>query len=82
MIKGGDWVSDAAGNPTISGPEVTRVSIAANIDFNNKNSLSSNGWELGQISGGQSTPVYFQFLPWANPPSGTFHQDVTIDLLC
>jgi len=81
MIKGGDWVSDAAPNPTISGPEVTRVAIAP-VDFNNKKSLSLAGWELGQIAGGQSVPVYFQFLTWANAPNGSFHQDVTIDLLC
>ena len=81
MIKGGNWVSDAAPNPTISGPEVTRVAIAP-VDFNNKKSLSLAGWELGQLSGGQSIPVYFQFLTWVNAPSGSFHQDVTIDLLC
>jgi len=81
MIKGGNWVSDAAPNPTISGPEVTRVAIAP-VDFNNKKSLSSAGWELGQISGGQSIPIYFQMGIWVNAPSGSFHQDVTIDLLC
>jgi hypothetical protein len=80
-IKGGNWVGDAAPNPTISGPEVTRVAIAP-VDFNNKKSLSLAGWELGQMSGGQSIPVYFQFLAWVNAPSGSFHQDVTIDLLC
>jgi hypothetical protein len=81
MIKGGNWVSDAAPNPTISGPEVTRAAIAP-VDFNNKKSLSAAGWELGQMSGGQAIPVYFQFLAWVNAPSGSFHQDVTIDLLC
>ena len=81
MIKGGNWIGDAAPNPTISGPEVTRVAIAP-VDFNNKKSLSLVGWELGQIAGGQSIPVYFQFLTWVNAPSGSFHQDVTIDLLC
>ena len=81
MIKGGNWIGDAAPNPTISGPEVTRVAIAP-VDFNNKKSLSLAGWELGQITGGQSIPVYFQFLTWVNAPSGSFHQDVTIDLLC
>ena len=79
-IKGGNWINDATG-ATISGPEVTRVAIAP-VDFNNKKSLSLGGWELGQMSGGQSIPVYFQFLAWANAPSGSFHQDVTIDLLC
>ena len=82
MIKGGDWVSDAAGNPTISGPEVTRAVIAPGFDYNNKKSLSSNGWELGGLSGGQSLTAYFPFRPWINAPSGSFHQDVTIDLLC
>ena len=81
MIKGGNWIGDSAPNPTISGPEVTRVAIAP-VDFNNKKSLSLAGWELGQIAGGQSIPVYFQFLTWVNAPSGSFHQDVTIDLLC
>jgi hypothetical protein len=80
-IKGGNWVSDAAPNPTISGPEVTRVAIAP-VDFNNKKALSLAGWELGQMTGGQTIPVYFQFLAWVNAPSGSFHQDVTIDLLC
>jgi hypothetical protein len=87
MIKGGNWVSDSApagataASSTISGPEVTRASIAP-VDFNSKKSLSLTGWELGQLTGGQSIPVYFQFLTWANAPSGSFHQDVTIDLLC
>lgn len=80
-IKGGNWVSDAAPNPTISGPEVTRAAIAP-VDFNNKKPLSIAGWELGQLSGGQTVPVYFQFLAWVNAPSGSFHQDITIDLLC
>lgn len=80
-IKGGNWISDAAPNPTISGPEVTRAAIAP-VDFNNKKSLTTTGWELGQLTGGQTIPVYFQFLAWANAPSGSFHQDVTIDLLC
>lgn len=91
IIKGGNWVSDsavadapagtaAAGN-TISGPEVTRAAIAQ-VDFNNKKPLSLNGWELGQLTGGQSIPVYFQLLTWINAPSGSFHQDVTVDLLC
>lgn len=81
MIKGGNWVSDAVTSPTISGPEVTRVSIAP-VDFNNKKPLSLAGWELGQMSGGQSIPVYFQFLTPSGSPSGSYHQDVTIDLLC
>ena len=82
MIKAGDWISDAAGNPSISGPEVTKVGLAPNTDWSSKKSLSSNGWELGQLSGGQSIPVYFQFKAFVNSPSVSLHQDVTIDLLC
>ena len=82
MLKGGNWVSDAAGNPTISGPEVTRAAIAPGLTFENKKSLSANGWELGGMAGGQSLTAYFQFRPWVNVPSGSFHQEVTIDLLC
>lgn len=79
-IKGGNWINDATG-ATISGPEVTHAAIAP-VDFNNKKALSLGGWDLGQMSGGQTLPVYFQFLAWVNAPSGSFHQDVTIDLLC
>jgi len=104
MIKGGNWISDAAPNPTISGPEITRVGgQPATGDYSYysaKFPLSGNGlqlsqwkgWELMQISGGQSIPVYFQFRPWTllpgllgthySFPSGSFHQEVTIDLLC
>jgi hypothetical protein len=89
MIKGGDWISDAEAdpdpaliNPAISGPEITHVAIAPNLDWSNKKALSLGGWELGQISAGQTIPIYFQFKVPINAPSGSFHQDVTIDLLC
>jgi hypothetical protein len=89
MIKAGDWIFDAEpgtdpemANPSISGPEVTHVAIAPNLNWGTKNALSLAGWELGQLTGGQSLPVYFQFKTWVNAPSGSFHQDVTIDLLC
>ena len=80
MIYGGDWISDAAGNPTIPGPDVTRVAIDANLDYNNKKPIV--GWEIGQIPGGQSIPVYFQLRAWANVPSGSYHQAVVINLVC
>ena len=87
MVKGGNWISDSAPNPTISGPEITRVALAP-IDFNYKESLSLAGLELGNIPFGEgSIPVYFQFRAWINGlsgsfPSGSFHQEVTIDLMC
>ena len=85
MIKGGVWNNDAEADPAlaaISGPEITHVAIAPNLDWSNKKALSLGGWELGQISGGQLIPIYFQFKVPINAPSGSFHQDVTIDLLC
>ena len=86
MVKGGNWISDAAPNPTISGPEITRVALAP-IDFNSKESLSLAGSELSNLPSGSSIPIYFQFRAWVNGlsgsfPSGSFHQEVTIDLLC
>ena len=81
MIKGGNWIGDAAPNPTISGPEVTRVFITPSI----KNPLSIAGTELaqlGQIESGQSKSVYFQFMTPVSAPSGSYHQEVTIDLIC
>ena len=88
MIKGGDWISDAAPNPTISGPEITHVSGHPTgslfTGYEMKKSLTSPGIEFGQISGGQSLPVYFQIM--AKGPigtlSGSFHQEVSIDLIC
>ena len=88
MIKGGDWVSDAAGSPTIFPSMNTHVAIAPNLDWGTKKPLSSAGWELGGMSGGQSIPVYFQMKPGGatlaslNSFTGSLHQDVTIDLLC
>ena len=50
-----------------------------------KRSLTSPGIEFGQISGGQSLPVYFQIVakgPMIGTLSGSFHQEVSIDLIC
>jgi hypothetical protein len=86
MIKGSDWISDepvAGANVRIAGPEATRVGLGQG-SFAQKTSLSNNGLELGQMTGGQSLPVTFQF-KLDNAPNGqvgAFHQDVTIDLLC
>lgn len=76
------------GNLAAFGPESTHVAIAPNLDYDNKKALSSGGWELGQISGGQSIPVYFQMKPGGaidaslNSFTGSLYQEVTIDLLC
>lgn len=89
MIKGGDWIgAEEMGNPIIFPSAITHVAIAPNLDYDNKEPLSSAGWELGQISGGESVPVYFQMKPVGaieaknNMFIGSLHQDVTIDLLC
>ena len=81
MLKGGDWISDAAGNPIISGPEITRAAIAS-VDYNNKKSLSSNGWELAAMPGGYFLSVFFQFKVPTSGVVGSLHQEVTIDLTC
>jgi len=88
MIKGGDWKSDAAGNPTIFPSMITHVATTANLDYNNKKPLSNQGSQLGGMSGGQSIPVYFQMKPGGatdaslNSFTGSLHQDVIIDIIC
>ena len=87
MIKGGDWISDAAGNPTISGPEVTHVTLDFFTGYDTKLPLHNNEMELVQFLGqlipdGTDKFVSFQVRAWENVPSGSFHQEVTIDLLC
>jgi hypothetical protein len=84
MIKGGDWISDELvgdQKQVISGPEVTRFSISPS-NYDSKAPVSKDAKELSQIFGGESSDVFLQFKAWNNPPIGSFHQDVTIDLLC
>jgi hypothetical protein len=86
MIKGSEWISDepvAGANVRIAGPEATKVSLLHG-NYAEKSSLSDNGLELGQMTGGQSLLLNFQFKLDNAPsgPVGAFHQDVTIDLLC
>ena len=78
-IKGGNWVSDEAPNPTISGPEVTHVTTTPNLNYYQKKSLSSNEFQIYTIRAGVNTPVFFEVLEPANASSGSFHQEVTID---
>jgi hypothetical protein len=84
MIKGGDWVADGLvgdQKQVISGPDVTRFSISPG-NYDSKFPVSKDAKELGQLSGGESSDVFLQFKAWNNPPIGSFHQDVIIDLLC
>jgi hypothetical protein len=84
MIKGGDWISDelvGGQKQVISGPEVTHFSISPS-NYDSKAPVSKDVKELSQISGGESSRVFLQFRAWNNPPIGSFHQDVTIDVLC
>ena len=82
IIKGGNWISDAAGNPTISGPEYTHFTRDVGLYYDMKNILSSKGAFLGSIAGGQSLTAYFQFRPMPNVYSGSFHQEVTLESIC
>jgi hypothetical protein len=84
MIKAGDWIADelvGGQNQVISGPDVTHFSISPG-NYNDKFPMSKEAKEFSQISGGESSQVFLQFKAWNNPPIGSFHQDVTIDLLC
>jgi hypothetical protein len=65
-----------------SEPGDTHVSTTANLDYNNKKPLSGSGLKLGQISGGQSIPVYFQLRVPTTWPITFVQQEVSIDLLC
>ena len=47
MVKGGDWISDAAGSPTVYGPEITYVS--SNINPGTWTALKSNEFQLGLL---------------------------------
>jgi hypothetical protein len=84
IIKGGDWVSDAAPNPTISGPERTFFSMSSIVlGAERRIALDdNNGFTLGPIYGGQQIPLYFTFRGFVNGPIGSFHQEVTIDIVC
>ena len=93
MVKGGDWISDAAGNPTISGPEITHVSdwafgitspqlFVPQLYYMHK-PLTSNGSQIGLAVGRDTVSIYFQLLiPDSFSGFGSLHQEVTIDLLC
>lgn len=99
-VNGGPWFVYRPYNPDLdptyfggdplwfsSGPGDTHVATTANLDYNNKKPLSGSGLKLGQISGGQSIPVYFQLkVPtvWLDylSISRAFYQEVSIDLLC
>jgi hypothetical protein len=78
MIKGGNWISDAAGNTIRGPPEVTWVSFMV---LASSKPLTSNERELGQLFGGQSLPAYFKIY-LSGWPAGSYHQEVTIDLIC
>ena len=82
MIKGGNWISDETGT-TISGPEYTHYEISSGYGYDGMHKhLSSNGSMLGWISSGGSLTAFFQFRPMPNSPSGSLHQEVTLDTIC
>ena len=82
MVKGGDWISDVAGNTPMSGPEITHVSTAPNLFWAQKPELRSYPFVLTNIPAGTGIVVWFQVKVPANAVSGSFHQEVTIDLVC
>lgn len=85
MVKGDNWVSDAAGNPTISGPEITHVGIQDGRSYNDKGSLTNTGLEVKPMVNNvypYRGSLWFQFKVPATGVSGSIHQDITIDYLC
>jgi hypothetical protein len=101
VIKGGNWVSDAAGNPTVSGPDITHVAVApidyvetddpfANpANYEGKPHLENNGHGLNLGILAPEKEIYrdmilmFQIqLAPLMLDGGSFHQEVTIDLIC
>jgi hypothetical protein len=95
IIKGGDWIGDSAPNPIISGPEMTHVALPPNnpnepdlpigigiATWEQKVALKSSGLELGYILPGADLSIIFQIKIPTSGISGSFHQEITIDLVC
>jgi len=82
MIKGGNWISDATG-ATISGPEYTHFDLSNGRGYDAMHEhLSSDGARLGWMSSFGSLTFFLQFKPIPNSPSGSFHQEITLDAIC
>ena len=94
MIKGDDFLWFKPGStetccPRIFPSTITHVGITPNVDYNIKKPIGLSGLEVGQISSGQSIPVYFQIKAVSGAAynsltgfAGEHWQSVTIDLLC
>ena len=50
MVKGGDWVSDEPGNPTVFGSEMTYVSKDFSISLMDGVPLKSNAIEVVKLN--------------------------------
>lgn len=85
-VKGGDWISDAAGNPIISGPEITHFDVGPDRKYSGeKHNLTKTGLDFSGTSPFSKDVLryfYFQFKVPINGTIGSIHQDITIDLLC
>ncbi len=86
MLKGGDWISDAPGNPTISGPEITHFDVGPGGKYSGqKHNLTKTGLDFAgtsMYSKDELRYFYFQFKVPASGFCGSIHHDITIDLLC
>ena len=79
FISGGDWISDAPGNPTVSGPEITQVSDTPEGPWK---ALKSNAFQVGTVHFDSMVGVFFKLNVPASGFSGSLHQEITIDLIC
>ncbi len=85
MINDANWVPDAGvkttDDPYMAFPTHTHVTSYPNEEYWQQRSLTPIPQELGRISGGQSLSIYFQYYTYPGK-IGSYHQFVTIDLVC
>jgi uncharacterized lipoprotein YmbA len=66
----------------MSGREITRVSKSQTFLYSQKLQLTSDAFVLTNIPAKTGIQLFFQLKVTASAFSGSFHQDVTIDLVC
>lgn len=78
IAKGGDWIDDVTGKPVIS----TQSTMIALRDITPFVILDSDEFSVGELHGGERVEILFKFKGANNDITGSFHQEVTLDLDC